>query len=476
MIFDSFTFLLFLSIVLFLYAVLAHRWQNRMLLVASYVFYGWWDYRFLSLILISTIVDYFCGIKIHNTTNVKQRKFFLTLSILCNLGILGSFKYYNFFVESIIMGMQNLGVSANLGSLHIILPVGISFYTFQTMSYTIDVYRNECEVEKDFLNFALFVSFFPQLVAGPIERARNLLPQVRNPRTVTKENIRTGICLILEGYFRKVVIADSIAMAVEQSFAGYDVLPWTRLLSGVYLFAFQIYADFSGYSCIARGISRLLGFELMRNFKQPYLSTSITEFWHRWHISLSTWLRDYLYIPLGGNKKGKTRTYVNLMTTMILGGLWHGASWTFVIWGGIHGLMLAIHKIMLRGKRVVINSFETNESSSPNILFQILKIFVVFNLVCLTWIFFRAQSLAEAGTYLWRILRLQGNGSIADFISPLLFIGLLLFIDLPQYITGNQTVVTKWKPVFIGVVYGIYLLGIMTYGGSIDVPFIYFQF
>ncbi len=329
MLFNSYCFWLFFLVVFVLYAGLNHKWQNRLLLVASYIFYGAWDWRFLSLIWISTVVDFFVALKIdehrHSSNHERQKKLWLIVSLCTNLGLLGFFKYCGFFVEEMGQLMDWLGVPLSLPSLSIVLPVGISFYTFQTMSYTIDVYRDQIRPVRDFEGFALYVAFFPQLVAGPIERSTHLMPQIIKPRQLTSDGYIEGLYLVLLGMFKKVVIADNMAIIVNAVFQSpVSQLSGLECLLGVYAFAFQIYGDFSGYSAIARGVSKFLGFDIMVNFNLPYFAQSPQEFWHRWHISLSTWLRDYLYIPLGGNRHGTARTYRNLMVTMVLGGIWHG--------------------------------------------------------------------------------------------------------------------------------------------------------
>jgi D-alanyl-lipoteichoic acid acyltransferase DltB (MBOAT superfamily) len=334
MLFNSFIFFIFLAVVLPLYYWLPKKLRNPLLLVASYVFYGYWDYRFTALLAISTLIDFFVGQKLHLSANPNTRKRWLSLSMLSNLGILGAFKYYGFFVSSFAPLAAIFGGNLDYLHLNIILPVGISFYTFQTMSYTIDIYRRKLEPTNNFIDFAVFVSFFPQLVAGPIERASNLLPQIAKVPLPSRIQVEKGIVLIATGLFKKVMIGDTAGRIVDHVFAQPEIYKSPELLAALVLFSIQIYADFSGYSSIARGTAKLLGIELMKNFEQPYLSRNITEFWRRWHISLSSWLRDYLYISLGGNRKGISRTYVNLMLTMLLGGLWHGASWNFVIWGG----------------------------------------------------------------------------------------------------------------------------------------------
>ncbi|HOU36689.1 MAG TPA: MBOAT family O-acyltransferase, partial [Candidatus Omnitrophota bacterium] len=344
MVFNSFAFLVFFVIVFSLYLALDHKRQNIMLFAASYVFYAWWDWRFLFLLAASTVIDYFCGLKIHGSRDVRERRFFLWCSIAANLGILGFFKYYNFFVSSLQSLLIRCGISIEPPMLHIILPLGISFYTFQTMSYTIDVFRGNIAPTRKFVDFALFVSFFPQLVAGPIERASHLLPQVSAPRTLTLEKFAQGCYLIFWGLFQKMFIADNLAKIVDPVFAARAPYQGGMVLIALYAFAFQIYCDFSGYSNIARGLGKCMGFDIMINFDLPYFSSNPRQFWQRWHISLSRWLKDYLYIPLGGNRKGGLMTYRNLGLTMLLGGLWHGASWTFVVWGLYHGVLLVIHR------------------------------------------------------------------------------------------------------------------------------------
>lgn len=336
MLFTQLTFWVFFAIVAALYVLLPHKAQNRMLLVASYVFYGAWDWRFLSLILLSTGVDYVVGLKIGAEDHQARRKRLLAISLAVNLGMLGVFKYFGFFVSSFEALLAQFGYETDPFVLSIVLPVGISFYTFQTLSYTIDIYRRELEPSRDFLDFALFVAFFPQLVAGPIERARNLLPNIAAPRMLSWDALGRGAVLCLLGLIKKVVIADAIAPSVDAVYASPDPTRADVILA-TWLFAIQIYCDFSGYTDIARGVAKMLGFRLMRNFAQPYFAVDPQEFWRRWHISLSTWLRDYLYISLGGNRGGAWTTYRNLMATMALGGLWHGAAWNFVLWGIYQG-------------------------------------------------------------------------------------------------------------------------------------------
>ena len=474
MLFNSLVFAGFLAVILPLYYVLAHRWQNRLLLVASYVFYAAWDWRFLSLLLLSTAVDYWAAHAMV-VAPAGRKRFYLGASLATNLGVLGLFKYFNFFIDSFRRLLEPLGMGGlNDVTLQIILPVGISFYTFQTLAYTIDVYRGRLEPTRDFLSFALYVSYFPQLVAGPIERATNLIPQLRSERRVDRTMIRSGAQLILMGYFKKVAIADSVAPMVEQAFRDPSLLSSPALLFSIYLFALQIYCDFSGYTDIARGVSRLLGIELMLNFKQPYLSRNITEFWRRWHISLSSWLRDYLYIPLGGNRGGKLLTYRNLMLTMLLGGLWHGAAWTFVMWGGLHGLYLAIHK-MAAGPQQAI---EGPASSALGWIRYAAGVVLTFNLVCLTWIYFRAPDFSTATAFLAGIF---GGGVASDWTSALIYLAfygtLVVALDVACWWKDRELPVSSRLPALArGAIYAVALSILAFLGENEAAAFIYFQF
>ncbi len=396
MTFNSSAFFIFFSVTFCLYYLLPHRWQNRMLLSANFLFYGWWDWRFLGLILISISTDYFCSLQINHHPEQVSKKKFLALSITINLGILGFFKYFNFFISSFADALKFVGLQPHLPVLQIILPVGISFYTFKTISYSVDVYRGEIEPTKNFTDYALFVSFFPQLIAGPIERAGNLLPQIQNKRRFDKRQLKDGLQLFFWGLFKKVFVADNLGLIVDQVY-GNPQASGAEYIVATWAFAFQIYSDFSGYSDMAQGLGKCLGFEMMQNFKQPYFAISPSDFWRRWHISLSTWMRDYLYIPLGGNKKGPSKTYRNLMLTMLLAGLWHGAAWNFVIWGGYHGLLLVGHRMMGAGKKL------KKAATSPLIIY-LLKAFFMFQFVCIGWIFFRAQSLEHIFQIISRIL------------------------------------------------------------------------
>ncbi len=472
MIFNSLEFFVFLPLVLAAYYALSPRAQNVWLVLASYFFYGWWDWRFLSLLWISTLIDYVCGRAMER--HPRRKRAWLLTSMFSNLGILGGFKYCNFFVDSAATLLAAAGLEPHLPVLRVILPVGISFYTFQTMSYTIDVYRGHLAPTRSLLDFALYVAYFPQLVAGPIERATHLLKQFSVPRIVTRPMIESGCFLILRGLFRKVVIADGVAPLVNGIFNEPEYYSWMKLSLGAALFAIQIYCDFAGYSDIARGVSRLMGIELMVNFRQPYFSRNITEFWRRWHISLSTWLRDYLYIPLGGNRSGTGATYRNLALTMLLGGLWHGARWNFVIWGGLHGAYLAIHKFGL-ARRGHSPDIDSAPRFTPGMVLRIAGTFV---LVDFAWIFFRCASLADALGYLHGIFTFQGGwqwpwGLLAQ---TLFYAGLALFTDLPDYFDNRQEHLLDWPWLARGAAYAGMLFLLVFLRPLDDTPFIYFQF
>ena len=397
MIFNSVVFIVFIGIVYSLYWIINakfSRYQNLFLLIASYIFYGYWDYRFLSLIFLSTLVDFFCA-KFMLKATVEKRKLLLFISIIFNLGILGYFKYMGFFVDSFKSILSYFNYDFDLDyTLNIILPVGISFYTFQTMSYTIDVYRGKLAPTKEFISFASFVSFFPQLVAGPIERATNLLPQILNKRKFNLKQSMEGFHLIVWGFFKKIVIADSLAPIVDDIFMNYQHLEGTVLVLGALYFTIQIYCDFSGYSDIAIGLAKLLGINLMTNFNFPYFSTDISDFWRRWHISLSTWFRDYVYIPLGGSRNSLTKTLINITIVFLVSGLWHGANWTFVAWGLFHSIIYIIYTLYTRSNKT--NSLISNTPGS-------LKTFLLFILIVFSWILFRSNSIQDAFIFIGRI-------------------------------------------------------------------------
>ena len=429
MLFNSIEFLFFLPTVFCLYWFVFQkklRVQNLLLLISSYVFYGWWDWRFLSLIFLSTIVDYFVGLKIYDSSDKKTKKSYLWISILFNLGLLGFFKYFNFFIDSWIGFLGTFGYEyQSTWTLKVILPVGISFYTFQTMSYSLDIYFKKLKPTKDFISFASFVSFFPQLVAGPIERASNLLPQILNNRVFKYKQGVQGLRLILWGMFKKVVIADSLGWRVDYVFDSYQTLDGGTLLLGLIYFSFQIYCDFSGYSDIAIGTSKLFGFELMSNFKFPYFSRDIGEFWRRWHISLSTWFRDYLYIPLGGSKRGKWLSIRNIFIIFIVSGFWHGPNWTFIAWGLIHAFLYI--PLFLRGtNRKYITSIVAKDKWLPN-LKELFQIGVTFLLVMISWVFFRSENIINALNYLFKMITQIGLPS--DNRGGVIFILLFVLVE-----------------------------------------------
>lgn len=437
MIFNSVVFFIFFSVTFCLYYLLPHRWQNRLLLSASFLFYGWWDWRFLGLILISISTDYFCSLQIKRHSDQVAKKRFLALSVSINLGILGFFKYFNFFISSFADVLKFVGVQPNFPVLQIILPVGISFYTFKTISYSVDVYRGEIEPTTDFLDYALFVSFFVQLIAGPIDRAGNLLPQIQNKRRFDKRQFKDGLQLFFWGLFKKVFVADNLSLIVDQVYGNPQALG-AEYIVATWAFAFQIYSDFSGYSDMAQGLGKCLGFEIMQNFRQPYFAINPSDFWRRWHISLSTWLRDYLYIALGGNKKTPLKTYRNLMITMFLAGLWHGAVWNFIIWGGYHGLLLVGYRMMGMSKKL-------KKSATSPLITYMLKSLLMFQFVCIGWIFFRANDLEHVFYIIDRILFYQ---------QPITEVGFLMvktcfFISFPLTVMAFN-ILQEIRPVWFG--------------------------
>jgi alginate O-acetyltransferase complex protein AlgI len=469
MLFNSLAFLCFLPIVLIGVGTLPQRWRNRFLLMAGYFFYGCWDWRFLGLLFLSTVIDFTAGRLMSASTDARRRKLVLVCSLAANLTILGFFKYFNFFAGSAVELLRWLGVHASPPLLSVVLPVGISFYTFQSMSYAIDVYRGDTKPADRFLDYATYVAYFPQLVAGPIERAGHLLPQIISPAKVTAERINVGLTLMMLGFIKKVLIADQLAPEVDRIFSAPAHLSSGMLLKGAYFFMFQIYCDFSGYSDIARGVSELLGIRLRLNFNQPYLSQSITEFWRRWHMSLSSWLRDYLYIPLGGNRHGRWMTYRNLMLTMLIGGLWHGANWTFVAWGGLHGFYLSVERMSGIGTGVG----PSHERSAGAWAGRVLRTVLTFHLVVFAWIFFRAASFTIAFQYIAGIAHLTHLTAIG--IAPLLVAAAVLLIDIPQNAAGDHVVFMRLPWWVQSPLYATACFALVLWGGG-DVPFIYFQF
>ncbi len=478
MLFNSLEFAIFLPVVFFLYWFVANKslkTQNFLLLAASYFFYGWWDWRFLSLIFLSSFVDYTIGIKLRKQESNVKRKRLLLASILVNLGVLGFFKYYNFFIDSFVSGFLLFGKKIEGGNLDLILPIGISFYTFQTLSYTIDVYRRKLKPTQDIITFFTFVSFFPQLVAGPIERAANLLPQFYKDRVFEYNKAVDGMRQILWGFFKKIVIADNCAYYVNDIFTNYEDYSGSTLLFGAVLFAFQIYGDFSGYSDIAIGTARLFGFELMRNFAFPYFSRDIAEFWRRWHISLSTWFRDYLYIPLGGSRGGNWLKVRNIFAIFLVSGFWHGANWTFLAWGFIHACYF-LPLLLLKRNRKNLDVI-SEESIFPG-LKTIFQIGFTFFLTVIAWVFFRAESISHALDYISNIFGKSLFHSI-DLISPSLP-PLILFMLTIEWLNRSKEHALDFSSLNIAKFsrWGIYLvivfLIIWFHGEQED--FIYFQF
>jgi D-alanyl-lipoteichoic acid acyltransferase DltB (MBOAT superfamily) len=478
MLFNSIDFAVFLPIVFLLYWFVTQKQlklQNSLIVIASYVFYGWWDYRFLALIVFSTLVDYFVGRQLEKTTIKKQRFYLLLLSVIVNLGLLGFFKYFNFFVDNFVEAFSFFGYNIPSNSLNIILPVGISFYTFQTLSYTIDVYKKKLEPTKDIIAFAAFVAFFPQLVAGPIERATNLLPQFFSKRQFSYQNAVDGLRQILWGLFKKIVIADNCAYFVNIIFDNHTDYSGSTLLVGAVFFAFQIYGDFSGYSDIAIGVSRLFGFDLKQNFAFPYFSRDIAEFWRRWHISLSTWFRDYLYIPLGGSRGSKYKQLRNVFIIFIVSGFWHGANWTFMIWGFLNALYF-LPLLLLKRNRIHTNVV-AEHSALPSVK-ELLAMLMTFLITVLAWVFFRAENVGHALDYLMRMSNLS-LFSLPEIRPTFLFVLLILFILVEwagrRQLYAIEKLWLKYPRLLRLSVYYIIAIIIFLYGGK-EQEFIYFQF
>jgi alginate O-acetyltransferase complex protein AlgI len=475
MLFDSPIYILFLVLVVVAYWRLPWRKQNYMLLAASYFFYGWWDWRFLLLMLASTSLDYIIALQIAKSESQAKRRTLLIVSLIVNFSFLGVFKYFNFFIDSFSSTVQMLGIHhIPLPLLRIILPPGISFYTFQEVAYIVDVYHRKLEPSKNIFDYALFISLFPHLIAGPIQRPSHLLPQVQHPRKFDENKFFDGVMLILFGLFRKCVIADNCALLANAAFNGTLGPPNLPIvLLGTYAFAWQIYGDFSGYSDIARGSAQLMGFHFMVNFRQPYLADSLQSFWRRWHISLSSWLRDYLYIALGGNAKGQVRTYSNLLTTMLLGGLWHGANWTFVVWGAIHGGWLAIERFL----RELFGGGRSKEAKPSGAGMLWVKRIALFQLVCLTWIFFRAPSLHDAWHFLKGITVWSWSPQYWIAFKFLAAFSLPLFLlDLVLEIRDEEYAFAKSAPSY-RLAWGTAVLVLLTFFSANQAnAFIYFQF
>ncbi|MCK5846925.1 MAG: MBOAT family protein [Bacteroidales bacterium] len=483
MLFNSIDFAIFLPIVFLLYWFVVKynlKLQNMLIVVSSYVFYGWWDWRFLILILFSTLIDYTIGRRLFKEEVQSKRKILLWISIIVNLGFLGFFKYYNFFVANFVEAFSFFGSQISASSLEIILPVGISFYTFQTLSYSIDVYKKKLEPTDDIVAFAAFVSFFPQLVAGPIERAKNLLPQFYVKRNFDIINAVDGLKQILWGLFKKVVIADNAAQIANEIFNNSGDYSGSTLIIGALFFTFQIYGDFSGYSDIAIGTSRLFGFNLKQNFAFPYFSRDIAEFWRRWHISLSTWFRDYLYIPIGGSRGRLIFTIRNTFIIFIVSGFWHGANWTFIVWGALNALYIIPIIILNRNRNNTNNIAEGNSLPS---LYELFSMLLTFSLTVFAWIFFRAENVAHAFSIISEIF------SLSSFVAPS-FIGmqlafktflLIIFFVTIEWIGRTEeyaiaSIGHNWKRVFRWSWYSFLIFLIGFFMQTVKTDFIYFQF
>ncbi len=474
MVFNSLHFVWFFVVVYALYRLLPHKGQNWLLLAASYYFYAAWDYRFLGLLVASTLVDYTCGLILGALQDQRRRRQVMWLSIGFNLTLLGFFKYLNFFADNLHVIFGALGWQLDFVTLRVLLPIGISFYTFVTMSYVIDVYRRDITPTRNLLDFAVFVAYFPHLVAGPILRATKLLPQIAHRRIITSPEVRAGLWLIAWGFFQKIFVADNLAPLASRVFAPGAHENGINLLLGTYAFAFQIYGDFAGYSNIARGTSKLMGIELIENFRFPYLVLTPQDFWRHWHISLSTWLRDYLYIPLGGNRGPNWKTHRNLMVTMLLGGLWHGAAWTFILWGLYQGLLLIAYRpfasefAALRQRR-----------GGYGVTGRFAAWLVMFHLTCFGWLIFRAPSLEQLGRLTASVFTQFAPHSIdlTGLLIPLLFYTVPLLIIHALEARADDVLIVPRMPVavrytvYVATVYLIFLFG--NFGGS---EFIYFQF
>jgi len=480
MLFNSIDFAVFLPIVFALYWFVTNhnlKLQNALIVAASYVFYGWWDWRFLSLILFSTVVDYLIGQQLRIEKQQSKRKVLLWTSIIVNLGFLGFFKYCNFFLENFVEAFSLFGTQVNANSLNIILPVGISFYTFQTLSYTIDVYKKKLEPTQDFIAFSAFVCFFPQLVAGPIERATNLLPQFYKKRTFEYDKAVDGMRQILWGLFKKVVIADNCAEYANLIFNNYQDYNGSTLLLGAIFFTFQIYGDFSGYSDIAIGTSRLFGFDLKQNFATPYFSRDIAEFWRRWHISLSTWFRDYLYIPLGGSRGGTWMKVRNTFAIFLVSGFWHGANWTFVAWGALNALYF-LPLLLLKRNRTNLGVVAEGRML-PNFR-ELFQMGTTFLLTVLAWVFFRAENVTHAINYLSAVILASSQSDINLEFNMISLFGNLFFLIIVEWFSRKHEhsgyIIFAQNKTPIRYLFYVFILLIVLFNIGAKQTFIYFQF
>ncbi|MCI0511770.1 MBOAT family protein [candidate division KSB1 bacterium] len=478
MLFNSMTFLVFFVVQVIVYFLLPHKYRWILLLAGSYYFYMSWKPEYIILIIVSTLIDYICGIQIGKTSVRSRKRLYLIISLLSNLGILFAFKYFNFFNASVRMLFNSFSIAYHVPQFNILLPVGISFYTFQTLSYTIDVYRGKMQPERNLGIFALYVSFFPQLVAGPIERATNLLPQFLKKITFDSERFQDGLRQMLWGFFKKVVVADMLAFYVNTVYNQVHAYSGLQMLIATYFFAFQIYCDFSGYSDIAIGVARMMGFDLMKNFNLPYFSRSIPEFWRRWHISLSTWFKDYLYIPLGGNRCSVTRWYFNIFMVFLISGLWHGADWKFVIWGALHGFYQVFSMLTATMRDTLVRILRI-----PRVLRSLFQTVFTFHLVCFSWIFFRANSMSEAlfvvkslFTNFGSLVHLTANWGRYNFMVALCATVILLLFEIVRFNTNYEKLIRRTPGILRWGVYYLIILLLILFGVDSNSQFIYFQF
>ena len=490
MLFNSVSFLIFFPIVVLGYFAIPDKFKNHWLLVASYYFYMSWQPVYALLILFSTVTTYYCAVLIDKAANRKKKKIYLAANIIVNIAILCYFKYFNFIVESVLAVFPNLSIAPNNNLLAV---VGISFYTFQSLGYSIDVYRGDVEKAKDFLTYALFVSFFPQLVAGPIERSKNLLPQLYKTHRFDYNRVTDGLVLMAWGFFKKLVISDSAALIVNAVYNDVSRYTGIQLIMATVLFAFQIYCDFSGYSDIAIGAANVMGFKLMRNFNHPYFSQNVSQFWRNWHISLSTWFMDYIYIPLGGSRKGIIRTYINLFITFMVSGLWHGASWNFVIWGAVNGAYNVVHRALFGKKEQRLRRLAKEGKKLPktNPAVAVAKAMATFLLIDFTWIFFRANTMADAvyvmGNLFSDVSLWFTQGYFADAMTAIGFYAnngvaifcCILFMFRVELWEGKSTIVDRLNRSNVFVRWRFYytiIILIIFFGYFGQSQFIYFQF
>jgi len=480
MLFNSLQFSLFFLIVVSIYFSLPHRFRWILLLTSSYYFYMCWKPEYVILIMSSTLIDYFAARRMSLHSEQKRRRKYLALSLVCNLGILFFYKYFNFVNTSLSESLQLVNIYYDAPVFQVLLPVGISFYTFQTLSYTIDVYKGRIPAERHLGIYALYVSFWPQLVAGPIERTKHLLPQFKQRHEFDYNRVTSGLRLMLWGLFKKVVIADQLAVYVNRVYNHVDDFQGLPLLFATFFFAIQIYCDFSGYTDMARGAAKVMGYDLMENFRRPYFAKSIREFWQRWHISLSTWFRDYVYIPLGGSRQVKWRWYYNLLITFFLSGLWHGANWTFVIWGALHGCYLVIENMTGSFQNRIATRFSTDKNSFTN---RAIRVTITMTMICFAWIFFRANSLADACNVIQKMFLINSSDlgiaivGLPSFLRILVLLSVLFTVDIMernqslQEILPKQPLLLRWGT-YITFFWAIIVAGIF----GIQQEFIYFQF